>query len=61
MSINKDQVKGRFAKAAGGLKEAAGKITGDARLQADGNAQKNLGKLRSKYGNVQQYLKKGGK
>lgn len=65
MSINKEQVKGRFAKAEGGIKEAAGKVTGDAELEADGKAQKNLGKLRAKYGDMKQdvnrNVKKGAK
>lgn len=60
MSINKDQVKGRIAEAKGSVKESAGRVAGDAKLEARGNTQKNLGKVRSKYGDVKRDMKKGG-
>ena len=60
MSINSDQVKGRAAKAKGALKEAAGRLTGDRKLQVRGNMQKNLGKLRAKYGDAKQGMKTRG-
>lgn len=60
MSINKDQVKGRIALAKGSVKEAAGRAAGDSNVEARGTTQKNLGKLRAKYGDVKRDMKKGG-
>ncbi|MHB1542450.1 MAG: CsbD family protein [Steroidobacteraceae bacterium] len=52
MSINKDQVKGRVLKSKGSVKQAVGRVTGDARLEASGRTQKTLGTLRAKYGDA---------
>jgi uncharacterized protein YjbJ (UPF0337 family) len=52
MSINKDQVKGRIQKSKGTVKQAAGRVTGDAKLEAAGKTQKALGTLRAKYGDA---------
>lgn len=60
MSIDKDQVKGRTATTKGGLKEAAGRLTGDRKLEVRGNLQKNVGKLRAKYGDAKQGMKTRG-
>jgi len=57
MSINKDQVKGRVEEVKGSMKEAAGKVVGDATLEAKGNIQKNLGKVQAKVGDIKQNLK----
>jgi uncharacterized protein YjbJ (UPF0337 family) len=57
MSINKDQVKGRVEEVKGSIKEATGKLVGDATLEAKGNIQKNLGKVQAKVGDVKQDLK----
>jgi uncharacterized protein YjbJ (UPF0337 family) len=61
MSINKDQVKGRVEEAKGSIKEATGKVVGDATLEAKGNIQKNLGKVQAKVGDVKQDLKDSAK
>ena len=61
MSINKDQVKGRVEEAKGSLKEATGKVVGDAPLEAKGNIQKNLGKVQAKVGDIKQDLKDSAK
>lgn len=52
MSINKDQVKGRVQKSKGSVKQAVGRVTGDAKLEASGRTQKTLGTLRAKYGDA---------
>jgi len=57
MSINKDQVKGRVEEAKGSVKEVAGKVVGDATLEAKGNIEKNLGKVQAKFGDIKQDLK----
>ena len=61
MSINKDQVKGRVEEAKGTIKEATGKLVGDERLQAKGNAQKTLGKAQARFGDVKQHVKDSSK
>ncbi len=57
MSINKDQVKGRVQEVKGSIKEATGKLVGDKALEAEGNIQKNLGKVQAKVGDVKEDLK----
>ena len=57
MSINKYQVKGRVEEVKGSIKEAAGKVVGDATLEAKGNIQKNLGKVQAKVGDIKRDLK----
>ncbi|MGO9327215.1 MAG: CsbD family protein [Steroidobacteraceae bacterium] len=52
MSMNKDQVKGRAEETKGSIEEATGKVVGDKTLEAKGNIQKNLGKIRAKFGDV---------
>jgi len=54
MGINKDQVKGRVEEAKGTIKEVTGKLVRDKTLEAEGNIQKNLGKVRAKVGDVEQ-------
>ena len=61
MSINKDQVKGRVEEAKGSIKEASGKVVGDATLEAKGNIEKNLGKVQAKVGDIRQDLKHSGR
>jgi len=57
MSMNKDQFKGRVEQAKGAIKEAAGNLVGDEMLEAQGNIQKNLGKLQEKLGDIKQGAK----
>ena len=57
MSANKDQVKGRVEEAKGVVKEAAGKLVGNEKLETKGNIQKNLGKARAKFGDIKEDLK----
>lgn len=48
--MNSDTVKGAWKQLRGNVKEAFGKLTDDDLLQADGNADKILGALQSRYG-----------
>lgn len=43
--MDKDRVQGSFEQAKGAVKEGAGKLTGDAKLEAEGKAQKAAGKI----------------
>jgi uncharacterized protein YjbJ (UPF0337 family) len=57
MKLNKDQVKGLVNETEGKIKEAAGKLVGNKKLEAKGKAQKTLGKAQAKYGDVKQHVK----
>jgi len=57
MSVNKDQVKGRVKEAEGKVKETAGALVGNDRLEVKGKVQKNLGKAQAAYGDVKSDLK----
>ena len=55
--MNKDQVKGRVEQAKGGVKEVAGKIVGNERLESEGKVDKVAGKIQSTYGDVKEDVK----
>jgi uncharacterized protein YjbJ (UPF0337 family) len=57
MSVNKDQVKGRIEEVKGAVKEAAGKLAGNGKLELEGNIQKNIGKVQAKVGDIKRDLK----
>jgi len=57
MSVNKDQVKGRVKEAEGKVKETAGALVGNDRLEVKGKVQKNLGKTQASYGDAKSHLK----
>ena len=57
MTMNKDQVKGRAKEAEGKIKEVAGKLVGNEKLEAKGKIQKVLGKAQAKFGDVKQDMK----
>lgn len=57
MSINKDQIKGRVTEAKGTIKEAAGKLVGNEKLEAKGKFQKAVGKVQAKFGDVKKDVK----
>jgi uncharacterized protein YjbJ (UPF0337 family) len=50
--MDKDRVEGLAHEAKGALKEVAGKVSGDAKLQAEGMAEKNIGKAQNAVGGV---------
>jgi uncharacterized protein YjbJ (UPF0337 family) len=50
--MDKDRIEGIAHQAKGAVKEAAGKISGDAKLEAEGQAEKAAGKLQNAVGSV---------
>ncbi len=50
--MDKDRIEGLVREGKGAIKEAAGKVTGDAKLEAEGNATKNTGKLQNAAGGI---------
>lgn len=48
--MDKDRIKGMGDQAKGAVKETAGKITGDTKLEADGKADQVKGKIESAIG-----------
>lgn len=54
MSMNKNQVKGRVREAKGFIKEVAGKLVGNEKLEEEGKVQKILGEAQAEIGDVKQ-------
>jgi uncharacterized protein YjbJ (UPF0337 family) len=52
--MHKDEMKGAAKEAKGSMKEAAGKVTGDERLEAEGSADKTMGKVQKGVGNLKE-------
>ncbi|HEX5377668.1 MAG TPA: CsbD family protein [Phenylobacterium sp.] len=50
--MHKDTIKGSVKEVAGSIKEATGKATGDERLQAEGVAEKMVGKVQKNVGDL---------
>lgn len=48
--MHKDQIEGAGKQARGAVKDAVGKMTGDAKLQADGKLDKAEGKIQGEVG-----------
>jgi uncharacterized protein YjbJ (UPF0337 family) len=59
MTMNKDQVKGRINEAEGKIKEVAGKLVGNEKLEAKGKVQKILGEAQAEFGDIKQEVKQG--
>lgn len=55
--VDKNRVEGAADKAKGSIKEAAGKVTGDSKLQAEGKADKAGGAVKNAVGGVADALK----
>jgi len=56
--IDKDRIVGSAKQVEGTLKEAAGKVVGDAKLVADGKNEKVEGKIQNAVGGIKDALKK---
>jgi uncharacterized protein YjbJ (UPF0337 family) len=56
--MDKDRIEGSAKQIKGNIKEAAGKILGDAKLTTEGKADKAGGKLQNAVGSVKDSLKK---
>lgn len=54
---NKDQVEGLAKQAKGAVKDAAGKVTGNKKLQAEGKGDKVAGKVQKGFGDAKEKLK----
>jgi uncharacterized protein YjbJ (UPF0337 family) len=52
MKMDKDRIEGAGKQAKGAIKDAAGKVTGDTKLQAEGKADKAEGKLQNAVGGL---------
>jgi uncharacterized protein YjbJ (UPF0337 family) len=55
--MDKDRIKGAAQQAKGTVKEAAGKVTGDTKLQAEGKANKAAGKVQNVVGRLKDRLR----
>jgi uncharacterized protein YjbJ (UPF0337 family) len=55
--MDKDRIKGSLNQIAGGLKAAVGKVVGDRKTEADGNAQKAAGKFQNAVGGVKDTIR----
>jgi uncharacterized protein YjbJ (UPF0337 family) len=59
--MDKEHIKGAADKASGAAKEAAGKVTGNQKLEAEGKFDKAKGEVRQGVGDVKDALKKDDK
>ncbi|UVC13977.1 CsbD family protein [Mesorhizobium onobrychidis] len=56
--VNRDEVVGLAKQLKGSVKKAAGKATGNRRVQAEGAADKIAGKMQKAYGDMKDKLRK---
>ena len=56
--MDKEHVKGAVDKAKGAIKEAAGKLTGDKKLEAEGKLDKMKGEAESAVGDVKDAVRR---
>ena len=59
--MDKDRISGAADKAKGGMKEAAGKLTGDTKLQAEGKADKAAGAMKNAIGGAKDAIRNAGR
>jgi uncharacterized protein YjbJ (UPF0337 family) len=55
--MDKDRIKGSAEQAKGAIKEMAGKMTGDAKLESEGKADKAAGKVQNAIGGLKDTLR----
>jgi uncharacterized protein YjbJ (UPF0337 family) len=55
--MDKDRIQGSVEQAKGKAKEAAGKVTGDAKLQGEGKADQAAGKVQNTVGSAKDAVK----
>jgi uncharacterized protein YjbJ (UPF0337 family) len=58
MNMDKDRIKGAAKNTTGKMKEAAGKMTGDTKMQAEGKMDRAAGKARNAMGGAKDAMKK---
>jgi uncharacterized protein YjbJ (UPF0337 family) len=56
-AMDKDRIKGSAQQAKGAIKEVAGKVTGDAKLEAEGKSDKIAGKVQNAVGGLKDTLR----
>ena len=56
--MDKDRIKGSGQQTKGKVKEVAGKLTGDAKLESEGKADKAAGKVRNVVGGIKDTLRR---
>jgi uncharacterized protein YjbJ (UPF0337 family) len=59
--MDKDRIEGSASQAKGAIKQAAGKVTGDAKLQAEGAADKAKGKVQNALGGAKDAMRDASK
>jgi uncharacterized protein YjbJ (UPF0337 family) len=59
--MDKDRIAGSAKQVEGAIKEVIGKALGDAKLVADGQAEKSEGKIQNAVGGVKDVLREAGK
>jgi uncharacterized protein YjbJ (UPF0337 family) len=57
ISMDKDRIKGAAQQAKGAVKELAGKVSGDAKLESEGKADKVAGKVQNAIGGLKDTLR----
>jgi uncharacterized protein YjbJ (UPF0337 family) len=55
--MDKDRIEGSGHQAKGAIKEAAGKLTGDAKLESEGKGEKLAGKVQNAVGGAKDALR----
>jgi uncharacterized protein YjbJ (UPF0337 family) len=60
IAMNSEHIKGAADKAKGALKDAAGKVTGDKKMQAEGKFDKAKGAAHSAVGDAKDAVKNAG-
>lgn len=57
-SSTKDQAEGKFHEIKGAIKEAAGKLSDNPKLEGEGTGERIAGKVQSKIGEIKKVLEK---
>jgi uncharacterized protein YjbJ (UPF0337 family) len=57
IKMDKDRVSGAAKQVTGSVKEAAGKLVGDSKMQSDGKAEKIVGKFQNAIGGAKDALR----
>jgi len=55
--MDKDRIKGSVKQAKGTIKEVTGKVTGDAKLESEGKADKVAGKVQNAVGGMKDAIR----
>jgi uncharacterized protein YjbJ (UPF0337 family) len=55
--MDKDRIKGSFKQFSGNVKEAAGKLLGDKKLEAEGEAEKTEGEIQNAVGGMKDTIR----